>query len=49
MALRARGVVSDSGRAAIEVQRAGPGEEDEARFGGSGGDVGILRHVGEIS
>jgi NADH:ubiquinone oxidoreductase subunit B-like Fe-S oxidoreductase len=29
-----RGVVSDSSRAAIEVQRAGAGEEDKARFGG---------------
>jgi hypothetical protein len=43
-----RGVVSDSSRAAIEVQRAGPGEEDETRFGGSGCGVGILRNVGKV-
>ena len=43
------GVVFDSSLAAIEVQRAGAGEEGMARFGGSGCGVGILCNVGVVS
>ena len=44
-----RCIVSNSSRAAIEVQRADAGAEDEARLSGSRGGGGILRNVGKVS